>query len=44
MYFDVIAKIVSERTGCDISDVKPNTAVCPTMSLKRLRQVLYGLP
>ena len=22
MYFDAIAKIVSERTGCDISDVK----------------------
>ena len=23
MYFDAIAKIVSERTGCDIAAVKP---------------------
>ena len=22
MYFDAIAKIVSERTGCDVADVK----------------------
>ena len=25
MYFDVIAKIVSERTGCDVSTVKPES-------------------
>lgn len=25
MYFDAIAKIVSERTGCEISDVKPES-------------------
>lgn len=25
MYFDVIAKIVSERTGCDVSAVKPES-------------------
>ncbi len=25
MYFDAIAKIVSERTGCDISTVKPES-------------------
>lgn len=25
MYFDAIAKIVSERTGCDVSDVKPQS-------------------
>lgn len=25
MYFDMIAKIVSERTGCDISKVKPES-------------------
>ncbi|HHW95530.1 MAG TPA: acyl carrier protein [Mogibacterium sp.] len=25
MYFDVIAKIVSERTGCDVADVKPES-------------------
>lgn len=25
MYLDVIAKIVSERTGCDVSDVKPES-------------------
>lgn len=25
MYFDAIAKIVSERTGCDVSDVKPES-------------------
>lgn len=25
MYFDAIAKIVSERTGCNISDVKPES-------------------
>ena len=25
MYFDAIAKIVSERTGCDIADVKPES-------------------
>ena len=25
MYFDTIAKIVSERTGCDISTVKPES-------------------
>ena len=25
MYFDAIAKIISERTGCDISDVKPES-------------------
>lgn len=23
MYFDAIAKVVSERTGCDVADVKP---------------------
>ena len=25
MYFDTIAKIVAERTGCDIEDVKPDS-------------------
>ena len=25
MYFDAIAKIVSERTGCDISTIKPES-------------------
>ena len=25
MYFDVIAKIVAERTGCEVSDVKPES-------------------
>ena len=25
MYFDIIAKIVSERTGCDVSVVKPES-------------------
>lgn len=25
MYFNAIAKIVSERTGCDISTVKPES-------------------
>ena len=25
MYFDAIAKIVSERTGCDVSSVKPES-------------------
>lgn len=25
MYFDAIAKIVSERTGCEVSDVKPES-------------------
>ena len=25
MYFDAIAKIVSERTGCDIADIKPES-------------------
>lgn len=25
MYFDVIAKVVSERTGCDVSGVKPES-------------------
>lgn len=25
MYFDAIAKIVAERTGCEISDVKPES-------------------
>ena len=25
MYFDAIAKIVSQRTGCDISAVKPES-------------------
>ncbi len=25
MYFNSIAKIVAERTGCNISDVKPNS-------------------
>ena len=25
MYFDAIAKIVSQRTGCDISDIKPES-------------------
>ena len=25
MYFDAIAKIVSERTGCDVSAVKPES-------------------
>lgn len=25
MYFDIIAKIIVERTGCDIADVKPES-------------------
>ena len=25
MYFDKIAKIISERTGCDVADVKPES-------------------
>ena len=25
MYFDVIAKLISERTGCDVSKVKPES-------------------
>lgn len=25
MYFDIIAKVVSERTGCDVADVKPES-------------------
>ena len=25
MYFDAIAEIVSERTGCDISSIKPES-------------------
>lgn len=25
MYFDAIAKVVSERTGCDVSSVKPES-------------------
>ena len=25
MYFDAIAKIISERTGCDAADVKPES-------------------
>lgn len=25
MYFDSIAKIVSERTGCDVSSIKPES-------------------
>ena len=25
MYFDAIAKIVTERTGCDINDIKPES-------------------
>lgn len=25
MYFNVIAKIVSERTGCDVTKVKPES-------------------
>ena len=25
MYFDMIANIISERTGCDIADVKPES-------------------
>ena len=25
MYFDVIAKIVAERTGCDVAVVKPES-------------------
>lgn len=25
MYFDMIAKIVSDRTGCDVDDVKPES-------------------
>ncbi len=25
MYFDVIAKVVSERIGCDISTIKPES-------------------
>ena len=27
MYFDIIAKIVSERTGCDVSVVKPESRI-----------------
>ena len=25
MYFDLIAKIISERTGCDVAAVKPDS-------------------
>lgn len=25
MYFDAIARIVAERTGCDVADVKPES-------------------
>lgn len=25
MYFDTIAKIISERTGCDVSIIKPES-------------------
>lgn len=25
MYFDIIAKIISKRTGCDISTIKPES-------------------
>lgn len=25
MYFDVIAKVVAERTGCKVEDVKPES-------------------
>ena len=25
MYFDAIARIVSERTGCDIADIRPES-------------------
>lgn len=25
MYFDAIAKIISERTGCDVSTIKPDS-------------------
>lgn len=25
MYFDVIAKVIAERTGCDVADVKPES-------------------
>ena len=25
MYFDAIAKIVAERTGCDVADIKPES-------------------
>ena len=25
MYFDAIAKVISERTGCDVSDIKPES-------------------
>ena len=25
MYFDKIAKFISERTGCDVADVKPES-------------------
>ena len=25
MYFEAIAKVISERTGCEISDIKPES-------------------
>lgn len=25
MYFDAIAKIIAERTGCDVEDIKPES-------------------
>lgn len=25
MYFDAIAQVISDRTGCDISDIKPES-------------------
>lgn len=27
MYFDAIAKIVSQRTGCDVASVKPESTL-----------------
>ena len=27
MYFDAIAKIISERTGCDVSTIKPESKI-----------------
>ena len=25
MYFDAIAKLVAERTGCDVADIRPDS-------------------
>ena len=41
MYFDAIAKIVAERTGCDVADIKPESKILQDLSFDSLEKLEF---